>query len=143
MALYEAALQEALPLYDVRQMQALRCIVRFLGQITLEPAMASVAAQIAALTDDNAAATTQPGWWAPVSDDAALAFARAAAERVRQREAAMFSGRGKRLSEPGVPMAVRCFVRLKPAFEGCPGALAWSGYSALFTVAPWWVSGPA
>jgi hypothetical protein len=142
-ALYQAALQQALALHELRQMQALRCIVRFLGQVAVEPALPAVAAQIAALVADAAEAPAQPGWWAPVSDAAALAFARAAAERVRQREAAMFSGRGKRLAEPGVPQAVRCFVRLKPEAEGCPGALAWSGYSELFTVAPWWQSGPA
>jgi hypothetical protein len=142
-ALYQAALQQALALHELRQTQALRCIVRFLGQAAVEPALPAVAAQIAALVGDTAEAPTQPGWWAPVSDAAALAFARAAAERVRQREAAMFSGRGKRLSEPGVPLAVRCFVRLKPEAEGCAGALAWSGSSELFTVAPWWQSGPA
>lgn len=119
-------------------------IRRFLLDTTLSPALAFVRDAVDVLMGDVTPAKTviQPDFWGDVTAETDAAFARAAAARVRQREAAMFSGAGKRLSEPGTPLAVRCFVRLKsPA--GCPPTLAWSAYSDLFTVTPWWETGTA
>lgn len=119
-------------------------IRRFLAGTTLRPALDFVREAIEVLTGDATPSKTvhQPDFWGDVQYAADEAFASAAAARVRQREAAMFSGAGKRLSEPGTPQAVRCFVRLKSP-EGCAPTLAWSDYSDLFTVAPWWETGTA
>ncbi len=126
------------------ELLALRRLRRFLAGATLTPALPFVRAALDVLLGDVTPAqqVTQPDYWADVSTALDQAFAVAAAARVRQREAAMFSGAGKRLSEPGTPQAVRCFVRLKsPA--ACPQTLAWSAYSELFTVTPWWETGSA
>ncbi len=122
----------------------LRRILHFLAGTSLRPALDFVREAIEVLTGDVTPSKTvrQPDFWGDVQYAADEAFATAAAARVRQREAAMFSGAGKRLSEPGTPQAVRCFVRLK-APEGCAPTLAWSDYSDLFTVAPWWETGTA
>lgn len=119
-------------------------IRRFLAGSTLRPALDFVRDAIDVLTGDATPSKTvvQPDFWGDVQYAVDEAFASAAAARVRQREASMFSGAGKRLSEPGTPLAVRCFVRLKSP-EGCPPTLAWSAYSDLFSVAPWWETGSA
>lgn len=119
-------------------------IRQFLVGCVIEPALPFVRNALDAVLGDDPPAQRvyQPDYWAPVSAELDAAFARAATERVRQREAALFSGAGKRLSEPGVALAVRCFVRLKSP-NGCPPTLAWSAYSDLFSVAPWWESGGA
>lgn len=119
-------------------------IQRLLAGTTVAPALDFVRAAVEVLLGDAtpAQALVQPDFWAEVSPTADAAFAAAAAARVHQREAAMFSGAGKRLSEPGTPLAVRCFLRLKsPA--GCPPTLVWSASSATFSVAPWWEAGGA
>lgn len=119
-------------------------IRRFLAGTTLQPALPFIRDALDALLGDKPPArqVLQPDYWGVVSAAQDAAFAAAAAERVRQREAALFSGVGKRLSEPGVPLAVRCFVRLKSP-GGCPPTLAWSASSELFSVAPWWETGGA
>lgn len=117
---------------------------QFLAGIELAPALPFVQQALAVLLGDDPPATrvTQPDYWAPVAPASEAALVAAAAERIRQREAQLFSGSGRRLSEPGQPLAARCFLRLK-APEGCPPQLAWSAPSELFSVAPWWESGPA
>lgn len=117
---------------------------QFLAGVQVAAALPFVQQALDALLGDDppATAVVQPDYWAPVSAASETALLQAASERIRQREAQLFSGSGKRLAEPGVPMALRCFVRLK-APEGCPAQLAWSACSELFSVAPWWESGPA
>jgi hypothetical protein len=126
------------------ELRVLSRIRRFLAGATLEPALSYVRSALDVLLGDGVPTQqlSQPDYWGDVSPALDHAFAVAAAARVRQREAAMFSGAGKRLSEPGTPQAVRCFVRLKSP-PGCPPTLAWSAYSELFTVTPWWETGSA
>jgi len=123
---------------------ALQRIRLFLSGVTLVPAGSFVRDAIDVLMGDVTPAKTviQPNFWGDVSAELSNNFAAVAAAHVHQREAAMYSGEGKRMSEPDTPMAVRCFVRLKTPAT-CQPSLAWSAYSDYFTVAPWWETGYA
>lgn len=97
------------------------------------------------LIDGGSNSLLMPEVWPRITASQEAGFVRSVKGVLQKRLDEFTSGEGRFDDvRPGTPRRyqLRAFIRVR-CQEGCPPKLIWSGYSAPFSIAPWYEGGPA